>query len=183
VPTPRNPAWAELIQLAPVLSLAMPFIIQGEVDLGRASQGFLVGALLTLPISAFILYRNYALNPILIGTGLWLFIGAYAFNTQREALAAWLIQAQAFGLFVSILAVGVATTFVSPQGFIGCVHQDREWLRRASLLLLAFSALAAIEAYWLRGNIRLGGGLPFVVLNVLRRVVISHKTSVRSVAR
>lgn len=179
---PRNPTWAELIQLAPVLSLALPFIIRGEVDLGRASQGFLVGALLTLPVSAFVVYRNYALNPILIGTGLWLFIGAYAFNTQSEALAAWLIQAQAFGLFVSILAVGVATTFLSPQGFIGCAHDDTEWLRRASLLLLAFSALAAIGAYFLRGNVRLGGGLPFVVLNVLRRVVINRKPSVQSAA-
>jgi hypothetical protein len=182
VPTPRNPAWAELIQLAPVLSLAMPFIIRGEVDLGRASQGFLVGALLTLPVSAFVVYRKHVLNPILIGTGLWLLVGAYAFNAQSEVVSAWLTQARAFGLFVSILAVGLATTFLSPQGFIGCVHNDTEWLRRASLLLLAFSALAATVAYWLRGNVRLGGGLPFVALNVLRRVVINRKPSVQSAA-
>ena len=35
----QNPVWAELVQLVPVLSLALPFVLQGAVDLSRAANG------------------------------------------------------------------------------------------------------------------------------------------------
>jgi hypothetical protein len=172
VQTSKNPAWAELIQLIPVVSLALPFIISGEVDLGRAASGFLLGALLALVVSAIVVNRGCVLNPILIGTGIWLCLGAVAFNGHLVQLSAWLVAAQGFGLFALVLAVGIATTFWSPQGYIGHRHQDARWLRRTSWALLALSIIAVWWAYQMRSNIRLGGGLPFIVLNVVRRVLI-----------
>jgi hypothetical protein len=74
--TPRNPFWAEIAQLVPIISLASPFIVAGTVDLGRAGSGFLVGALLAVPISVAVVLRKHPLNPILVGTGLWLWLGA-----------------------------------------------------------------------------------------------------------
>ena len=168
----RNPAWAELIQLIPIVSLALPFIINGEVDLSRAASGFLLGAILALLLSAVVVNRKCVLNPILIGTGLWLCLGAAAFNVRLAQLSAWMVAAQGFGLFALVLAVGIVTTFWSPQGYIGHRHQDARWLRRASLTLLALSIIAVWWAYQMRSNIRLGGGLPFIVLNVVRRVLI-----------
>ena len=105
--SPRNPAWAELLQLVPIVSLALPFIVEGRADLGRAGAGFLLGALLTIPVSAAVVLRKHLLNPILLGTALWLWLGALAFKLPIPLLVAWFGQTQAFGLFVAALGVGL----------------------------------------------------------------------------
>lgn len=168
----KNPAWAEAIQLVPILVLAFPFVLRGEVDITRAASGFLFGALIAIPIIAGVLARGQTLNPILVGTDLWLLFGAIAFNVPVPPFAAWLGEMQGFGLFATALAVGVVATLVSPQGFIGARHSDPRWIRRASLILLGFAVVTAIWAFSFRHDVRLGGGLPFIVLNVVRRVLI-----------
>jgi len=168
----KNPMWAELIQLVPIVSFALPFIVKGEVDLSRAQQTFLLAAVLTIPATFLVTRRGLALNPILVGTSFWLWVAAIAFNAHLDSASAWLVWAQGAGLFLAIFAVGVLTTLASPHGYIGARHPDGRWVRRASLLLLGATALALLWAYWFRSNIRLGGGLPFIVVNVVRRVVI-----------
>jgi hypothetical protein len=167
----RNPVWAELLQLVPIISLALPFIVEGRVDLGRAGSGFFIGALLTIPVSAAVVLRRHLLNPILLGTGIWLWLGAVAFKLPAPPLAAWLSQTQAFGLFVAALGVGLAATIFSPQGYIACYSSDRRWIRHASIRLLQLTFLLVGWAWLFRHNIRLGGGLPFIVLNVARRIL------------
>ncbi len=169
--TSRNPAWAELLQLVPIVSLAFPFIIQGRVDIGRAGSGFVIGALLTLPISAVVVLRKHLLNPILVGAGLWLWLGALAFKLPVPLLEAWLARTQAFGMFAAALGVGLVATVLFPHGYVACPSSDPRWIRRASLGLLALTLVVVGWAWLLRHDIRLGGGLPFIVLNVARRVI------------
>jgi hypothetical protein len=45
---------------------------------------------------------------------------------------------------------------------------------RASSGLLALAGVALAWSWVLRSNIRLDGGLPFIVLNVARRVIIAR---------
>jgi hypothetical protein len=172
VPKSPTPVWVELVQLVPVISLALPFIVQGEVELARAASGFLIGALLFVSVSWLVLHHRGVLNPILVGTGVWLVLGAFAFNVPIEVLALHLSVSQGFSLFVAIVVVGLVATFTSKAGFIGCRSNDAVWVRRTSLVLLALAAVAAAWAYRFRSDIRLGGGLPFIVLNVARRVII-----------
>lgn len=167
----KNATWAELLQLLPIVSLALPFIIEGTVDLSRAGLGFLVGALLTIPVTSVVVMRNQLLNPILIGTGLWLWLGAVAFYVPVTPIRDWLTQTQAFGLFVGAFCAGIWTTAFSPHGYIACGSGDAQWLRRASLGLLALTAVTLGWAWTMRNDIRLGGGLPFIVLNVTRRIL------------
>jgi hypothetical protein len=169
--TSRNPIWAELIQLIPVISLAFPFILAGRVDLGQAGWGFLVGAILAVPISAVVMARGKLLNPILVGTGLWLGLGAVAFQIPVAPLADWMVRTQGFGLFVAAFLVGLVATFFLPQGYIACGSGDPRWIRRTSLGLLAFTAVIVAWSWIFRANVRLGGGLPFIALNLTRRVV------------
>lgn len=170
----NNPIWVELVQLIPIVSLALPFILQGKVDLSGAGFGFALGALLNLPIYALILQRGYVLNPILLGAALWLGVGGVAFNVPIDPIAKWLIETQAFGLFLAAFGVGVVTTFLSPHGYAGCSSDDRRWLRRSSLFLLALTLAALAWAWLFRGDVRMGGGAPFIVLNVARRVLIAR---------
>lgn len=168
--TSRNPVWSELLQLVPVIVLAFPFILAGKVDLAQAGWGFLVGAILTVPISAAVVAKGKLLNPILVGTALWLWLGAIAFQMHVEPLARWLVETQAFGLFLAAFLVGLVATFTSPQGYIACSSSDRRWIRRASLGLLAFTAVIVVWTWIFRHNVRLGGGLPFILLNLSRRI-------------
>jgi hypothetical protein len=170
--TKPNPAWAELVQLVPVVSFALPFVVKGEVDIARAALGFAVGAVLTVAISAFLVRLGHVLNPVLVGTGLWLCLGAVAFNVPVASLAEWLGRTQAFGLFVAAFGVGVVAIAFSASGYVGCRHPDASWVRRASLALLALTGVAAAWAFWFRADVRLGGGLPFIVVNVVRRIMI-----------
>lgn len=169
--SPKNPIWAELVQLVPVITLALPFIVRGQVDISQAGRGLLIAALLTVPVCALVLYKKHLLNPILVGTALWLWVGTVAFSVPIEALASWLGKTQALGLFLGALLVGAGYTFLSPHGYVACRSGDSAFIRRASLGLLGLTALCALVAYWFKSDVRLGGGLPFIVLNVARRVV------------
>ena len=162
----------ELIQLVPVVSLALPFIASGKVDLSRAGTGLLVGALLTLPVSALVVWQKGTLNPILVGTALWLWLGAVAFGLPLPALRDRLIEAQGFGLFAAIALAGAVALVASPAGFIGMRHSDARFVRHASLALFALALIALAWSWVFRQNIRLGGGLPFIVLNLARRAII-----------
>jgi hypothetical protein len=168
----QNPIWAELVQLLPVLSFALPFVLQGSVDLSRAKSGFVLGAGLAVAFSLLLVLRRHVLNPILVGAGLWLVGGALAFNVPVAPLAAWFVAAQASGLFAMALAVAVPATLFSPHGYVGARTTDRSWLRWSSLLLLSATLAAVAWAFWFRGNVRLGGGLPFIALNVTRRLLV-----------
>jgi hypothetical protein len=170
--TSPTPVWIELIQLVPVVSFALPFIVRGEVELGRAAPGFLIGAVLFVLVSALVLYLKAVLNPILVGTGAWLVLGALAFNLPIESLASSLSATQGFALFAMIGVVGFIATFGSKAGFHGCRSNDVAWVRRSSYVLLALAVAAAAWAFGFRADIRLGGGLPFIVLNVARRVIV-----------
>jgi hypothetical protein len=138
----------------------------------QAGWGFVLGALLTVPISAVVLIRHQLLNPILLGTALWLWLGAAAFQFELGALRQWLIETQAFGLFVASLLVGMLATFATEHGFIACLGAPPTWLRKASLRLGAVNLVIVVWAWWFRDDIRLGGGVPFIALNVTRRVMM-----------
>lgn len=169
--------WLELVQLVPVVTLALPFIVAGKVDLSHAGTSLLVAALLTLAVSALVIWKKGSLNPILVGTALWLWVGAVAFQLPIASLAAWLGEMQGAALFLGVAVVGVVTTLVSPEGFIGARHEDAGWIRRSSLILLVLAFVALGCSWALRHDIRVGGGLPFIALNVARRVMIRRKFS------
>jgi hypothetical protein len=167
----RNAVWPELVQLVPIISLAFPFIVAGKVDISRAGSGFVMGALLTIPISATVVLRKQLLNPILVGAGLWLWLGAIAFVVPVASITEWLVQTQAFGLFAAALVAGIVATAISSHGYVACRSTDPSWARKVSLGLIALTTGSLCWSWVFRHNIRLGGGLPFIVLNVVRRVL------------
>lgn len=182
MPERSQRAWAELVQLVPVISLALPFLWMGEVDLSRAAAGFLVAALLTVPVTALVVFRRQLLNPILLGTAAWLWLGAAAFNLPLEAVGEWLSVTRAFGLFVAAFIAGALTSWLSPYGYVACRSSDPQWIRKASAVLLGLTAVAVIWAWVFRHDIRLGGGLPFIVLNVARRLITRRAPRPHAVA-
>ncbi len=168
----RNPIWAELLQLIPIVSLALPFIVMGKVDLGHAGTGFLLGAALTIPVSAVVIARGRLLNPILVGAGLWLWLGAAAFQVPVAPLRTWIVQTQGFGLFLAMLVAGLAATLFSPYRYVACESDNPRWLMQASLAFLGLTLVVVGWSWVFRHDIRLGGGLPFIALNLARRMLM-----------
>lgn len=162
----------EAVQFVPVITLASSFIVTGGVDLNRATTLFVISGIGAAVITIALAAKKVLLNPILLGTNLWLCIGATAFGIPIAPLATLLGGAQAFGLFACVAAVAVPLLILTSTGFIGLRHPDPKVVRKLSLMLLGATALILFWSFMLRDNIRLGGGLPFIVLNVTRRMLI-----------
>ncbi len=169
-----NPGWAELVQLAPVITLASSFLVSGEVDLARAGPLFAVAAALTLPATGLVWWRGHVANPILLGAAAWLWGGAAVFASGWTAGIALLADARAAALFAAALAVGVGCAAGSPHGYVGARSDDPAWVRRTSLALLAFTAAALAWSWMFRADLRVGNGLPFVALNLARRAFVAR---------
>jgi hypothetical protein len=91
----------------------------------------------------------------------------------------WLKGYQRLGeasLFLSIAFVGLATTALSPAGFVAAVGPRRAVVL-ASVWLLAAVCLALFAAIHFRGNVKLAAVVPVIALSwfnrLLRRAVPS----------
>ena len=168
-----KPFFIEAIQFVPVITLASSFLVAGGVDLGRAAPLFVVSAAMAVIITVGLAAKQVLLNPILLGSNLWLFVGAIAFGLPVPPLADFIAFAEAAGLFGAILVVGIGYFVArSKTGFIGLPGGDAKVVRNLSIVLLALTALALGWSIVFLDNIRLAGGLPFILLNVTRRVLI-----------
>jgi len=161
----RNVA-LEAVQFVPLLSFAAPFVLAGEVDLSAAGGSFVIGAMLAVAVSGALHWRGVAQNPILLGVNAWLLVGAVAFAAVQP-LADWIAEVQAASMFVGILGVGVAMAALAPGGFMG----DPRAPRRLSWVLVVLAA-ACLGWSFVYPDIRVGGALPFIALNVIRRVML-----------
>lgn len=162
---------AEVIQFAPILTLASTFVVSGEVDLGRAATLFVVAAAEAVVVTGVVLGLRARLNPVLLGTNLWLILGALGFGVPVEPLAELLGRLQATGLFACALAAGAVLTAASPAGYLGVDLPSRRTVLVGSLVLLGLTAAAVAWSSVFVDDVRLGGGLPFILLNVSRRVL------------
>lgn len=171
MPAMNNRPWAELLQLVPAISLALPFIVAGRVDISQAETGFVVAALLSLAIGVLLRFLGHPQNPIAIGAALWFWLGMLSYALPIEAGIRILSATQAWGLFVTAFIAGVFASLVSPYGYVAVRSENAAWIRKTSLVLVWIHVGCLIWAWFFRDDVRLGGGLPFVVLNAARRIL------------
>ncbi len=162
-------AAVEIVQLVPIISFAFPFVVAGQVDLSAAGGAFGVGAGLAALVIGGLAWRKVPQNPILVGCGIWLAIGALAYAAVPP-LEALIAEVQAASLFAVILATGAGYTAAAEGGYLG-PGLSPEAARKGSIALLVLSAIALGWSLYAR-DIRLGGGLPFILLNISRRVML-----------
>ncbi|MBN2531157.1 MAG: hypothetical protein JXR76_32530 [Deltaproteobacteria bacterium] len=167
--------FAEIIQFVPIISLASSFIVSGGIDLNRAGILFVISGLMALCITIWLLVAKITQNPILLASNIWLMFGAVAFGVPIAPLARLLGQTNAVLLFATLVGFGIIRVITKPKtGFIGMTDAPANVIRNLSLVLLGLSIAALAWAILFKDNIRLGGGLPFIVLNVTRRIIIKR---------
>lgn len=175
---------AGIVQFVPIITLAITFILKGDVDLEQAAMLFVVSGIMAVGITLWLAAVKVTMNPILLASNIWLVMGAIAFGVPVPSLATLLSQTNAALLFATVLLVGtVQIALKIPTGFIGMENADTRTVRRLSLILLALSAVILIWAFVFKDNIRLGGGLPFIILNITRRVMIKRSTGKQPVSQ
>ena len=170
--TKKQAVLAETVQFVPVIILAFSFLVKGDVDLNRAASLFLISGSIAAAITVFLVLKKTLLNPILLGTNIWLVLGAMVFSIPIPPLEDLIGSLQAAGLYVCVFVVAIVFTFGKRTGFIGMEHTDSSVIRKLSLIMLVLSGVVLAWSYVFVEDIRLGGGLPFILLNVTRRVII-----------
>ena len=170
----------EAVQFVPVIVFASSFLVSGGVDLSLAATLFVIAGIGAFVISAALIIGKVQLNPVLLGTNIWLCVGALVFGVPVPAIAGVFAKVQAAGLFACVLAVSVPLMMFSPAGFIGMRHPNPKTVRALSLQLLIAAAVVFVWSIIMVDNIRLGGGLPFILLNVTRRMMM--RRAVKSAA-
>lgn len=160
----------ELLQFVPIVLFAAPFLVEGQVDLSAAGQAFVMSTLTAVIVLWRTRQLGFPLNPILVGADAWLFVGALAFSVPLPPLVSWIALTQGFGLFVSIVAALSISSALGPRRAVGVTGDDRT-IRRASLGLVTLAVVLAVWAFYWRHDLRIGGGLPFIGLNVTRRAL------------
>lgn len=119
---------------------------------------------------AALLWRPAPANRLILGANLWLISGGLAaFLEQWWWLKGYQQLAEA-GLFMSMAMVGLATTTLSPAGFVA-VAGPRRPVVFASLALLAAVCLALFVAIHFRGNVKFAAVVPVIALSWLNRLL------------
>ena len=119
---------------------------------------------------ALLLARATPANRLILGANIWLIAGSVAAFFEQWW---WLRFYQQFGeasLFVSMLLVGLVSTFSSSAGFIAKRGPSPSVLR-ASLVLLAAVACALAVAIYFRGNVKYAAVIPVIALSWLNRLL------------
>ena len=168
----RRAVLTEAVQFVPLLTFAAPFVLAGAVDLSAAGSSFALAGILAMVLSGVLVALKVAQNPILVGVNVWLVVGAAAFAVPLEALEAAYVTQQAITLFVGIALVALVQNLAVPGGFLGSVDLPPATVRRASWVLWAVALLAIAWSAAFHGEIRVGGALPFIALNVVRRMML-----------
>ena len=117
-----------------------------------------------------LLWRSAAVNRLILGANLWLVAGGLAAFLEQWW---WLRGYQQLGeasLFISMAVVGVATTALSPAGFVAAAGPRRPVVF-ASLALLAAVCLAFFVAVHFRGNVKFAAVVPLIALSWLNRLL------------
>ena len=166
--------WQDRFHRMPLVAILRGLVPENAVEVGDrlAENGF---AMLEVPLNSPDPLESIARlakrhgGQALVGAGTVLSVQDVA--PIADALAA----VQAGGLFACTLALGIPLTAVKPTGFIGMKHPDSRIVRKLSIIMLALTAIALAWSIVLVHNIRLGGALPFIVLNVTRRMLMRRR--------
>ena len=155
----------------------LPIIVFGymgtkpDADLGE--RFFTAGGLAAVIMIASVILRR-PMNPLALAANLFLFVCAAAFPLELAFLVQVISILREVALFMVILAVGLVATLRWQRGFIWSEADDKEFVTKASYIMLAGAGVAAIIAFDYRGDEAIAGAVPYIGLVVLQKVLSAY---------
>ena len=142
----------------------------GEPTDERMISAFKVGAAIAAVELAVLLGRSAPANRLIIGANLWLLVGGVAAVLEQWWLLKGYQKLGEAGLFIAMLTVGLATTALSPAGFVAATGERRRVLWSSAALVVAV-LLALVGAIHFRGDVKLAAVRPVILLSWLNRLL------------
>jgi hypothetical protein len=158
----------EVVQLVPIISFALPFITAGGVDLAAAGGQLRIGTALGVPLCLLLPLLRVPLNPIAVASVGWMGAGALAFALSVPAQEGF-AELGATGLFACATFATIAGEARRQGGALAWPGPETPY---GPLLIVA--CMLAMGWAWYAADVRLGGGLPFIAVNVIRRVLLAR---------
>ncbi len=140
------------------------------------AERFFWGAGPALMVMPVLLVFRWPMNPILVGTNIWLCLEALSFLVYIEPLVEVLQFLRETALFLTLILVGATYHLLSPSGFVGVGFGDRALVRRYSMYLLAIAAGGTVFSVLFRGNEMISAVLPHIAL-LLARTLMTRRLS------
>jgi len=139
----------------------------------QAWQGaFILAGALAACVTTFLLFQPIILDRLMLGINLFFFVGASAFIFKIIPILQFYGAYKGPAFFMSIIAIGLITTFSSPAGFIGIYHHNKTALKLASYRLLAASFACLVLSFLLNSyGLLASATLPFITLRMLQEIV------------
>ncbi len=162
------------VQFLPLSLFASYAYARGEPTPERWYQAFILGASLSFLRLLFMAWRKMAVNPIIIGTDLYLYLGLVTCMTRAQVLIDLLAHLQATGFLAAILLVGIAATALSPRGYVFAEGIGRAAVVKGSLVLLAVTVGATAMSYAFRGDTTYSGVIPAVMIALSQRGIRTY---------
>lgn len=134
-------------------------------------QAFLVGGVLAVIETLFLLWRRMTLDRLLLGANLYLLIGALSAKLGFHSIMRMYSDLQAAAIFIMIFLIGVGSTVFTVRGFVGVETKTPLDSKRASLALLAFTVICGLISFRYRGDTTLSGTLPVITLIIVKKVL------------
>lgn len=171
------PKWIfALIQFLPLSLFATYAFWHGAPDELRWQHAFQMASVAALAQLAIVLPQSRPASRLVLAANLYLLLGGLAFFAQQW----WFLQLydslRESAIFIIMLGVGVATTIGSRAGFVAACSVPRAQVVRASLWLLAATAVALVVSMGYRGDRYLAGVYPIVALAVTHRMLLHQLT-------
>ena len=118
--------------------------------------------------------KKFLFNRITLGVNLYLISGALAALTHFSLVMGLYWRFNPAPMFAWVIAVGLATTFFSPHGFVGAVDDDPKKIRQHSMFLLIAAVIAFLVSLFFRGKIVYSDILPFIGLFIVNDRLLSR---------
>jgi len=131
---------------------------------------FKASSILAVVELSYLLTRAAPANRLILGANIWLIIGGLAAFLEQWWWLRIYQQAGEASLFLTMLLVGLVSTFSSPSGFIA-KRGPAASVRYASLVLLAAVGCALVVAIYFRGNVKYAAVIPIIALSWLNRLL------------
>ena len=131
---------------------------------------FKASALLAVVELWYLLARAAPANRLILGANIWLITGGVAAFLEQWWWLRIYQQAGEASLFLTMLLVGLVSTFSSPAGFIAKTG-PKSSVRHASMVLLTAVGCALVVAIYFRGNVTYAAVIPVITLSWLNRLL------------
>jgi hypothetical protein len=159
------------VQFLPLSLFASYAFAQGNPTPSRWLEAFALGSGLSTLRLGFSYWRRTLVNPVVLGTDLYLYFGLVTCLTQHPWLVTVLSASQAMGFLVAVFIAGVVATKISVRGFVFAESSNHKAVLRASLALLAITSVAIGIAFIFRGDTFYSGVLPILSIALSQRVL------------